>query len=181
MFDGINDPSIPTGGQRLYFVGGSFRVKIEAIKAIEPKDAFDGIGAYIAETIVIQSTADRLRPGAVVSYVEKMQPKYIRKCFANVKGLLAALFGCFNATDFDAVTISAGYVHPPGHPLAGLPDFERMALEMAGEANPLHNQCADLVCTEKPKVKSEGVFTVHSWHPLGYLDDIFPRVGAAKP
>ena len=172
MFDGMNDPSIPVGGQRIYFSGGSYRVKIDVLKSIDPSEAFDGIGSYIAELVVINSTNPTLQPGAVVGWVEKLKKKYIRKSFANIKGFLACAFGVESAA-FDTTVISLGYVHAVGHQMAGQADFERFTLDMASEANPLAGQVLDLVCTEKPKKESEGIFTVHHWHVKGFLNDVF--------
>ena len=178
MFDGMNDGTIPTGGQRIYFSGGSYRVQVDVIKSIPAEEAFDGIPSYIAEVIVLQSDNPTLRTGAVVGWVEKLKKKTLRKSFANIKGFLAACMGVANEADFAAMAANLGYhlgANGRQQMQDGMPviHYDRMASDMASEANPLRGMVVDLVCTEKPKRDGDGVFTVHHWHPKGYLDEKF--------
>ena len=182
MYDGINDPGIPTGGQRLYFQGGSYRCKVDVLKSIGPDDAFDGIGSFIAEVIITHSTNDMLRPGAVVGYVEKLKKKTIRKSFANIKGFLACAFGT-DGNGLEEVCRQLGCVQADGagRQVIGpdqkpAPDFSQLISQMTLEENPLRGMIVDLVCTEKPMREREGVFTVHHWHIAGFLDKQFGPV-----
>lgn len=186
MYDGANDPDVGVGDDRRYFDEGAYRLKIDVIKEVTPQKAFDGIGSFVGEFIVLQSTNPMILPGAVVGWVEKLKPKTRRMSFANIKGFIAAAFG----VNADGLSDVARAIDDPTDPrfkcvqrdsmgriMAGgdgqpLPDFGRLFSALAGPANPLQGQTLDLICTLK-KLSGGGVFTKHHWHALGALDDRF--------
>lgn len=157
MYEGIDNPAIPVGMDRLYFGPGSYRVRLDVCKAIEAEIAFDGVASFIAECIVLQSTNPMIKPGAVVGWVNKYHkdPKKggVARALASQKQFFAA---ALKADDLDVAMKTLGM------------NLKTFATYVSSEANPLRGVILDLVCTEKKRKDKEPI-TIHRWCKEGEL------------
>lgn len=159
IFNTPDFESAPQGGDRLYFPAGSFRVKIEHVKQITAADSFHGKPSFVVEVIVLKSSVDSLREGAVVGWVQSLSGKQAKIGFQTIKQFFAA---ALNVDSLDETLASGRLSNGAPMTAAAFGEWATSA------ANPLRGLELDLVCTVK-KLSDGGEFTVHSWRKKGAI------------
>jgi hypothetical protein len=161
IFDNLDFDNAPQGGDRLYFPAGSFRVKIEVVKQKTAAESFEGKPSFIVETVVLRSSVDSLREGAVVGWVQSLNGKQAKIGASTIKQFFASALG---VDDLDAALASGAIKNPDGTPMNAT-QFGKWA---TSAANPLRGFELDLVTTVK-NLTDGGQFTVHSWRKKGAI------------
>lgn len=108
MFDGIETARVSEGG--VYFKPGVYLAKILACKAIRDRK---GVGTFVAECELLESSEPSLPKGTLCSWVVKLDKE---PALGNIKGFVAA------ALDADPKAVKAENVEQvcsEGNPLKG--------------------------------------------------------------
>lgn len=108
MFSGIEEARISEGG--VYFKPGVFRVEVEAVKGLKDRK---GVGTFVVEGTLLESSEPSLPVGTAVSWVVKLDKE---PALGNIKAFIAAAMG----EDAKNVTAeSVDLVISAGNPLKG--------------------------------------------------------------
>jgi hypothetical protein len=132
-----------------FFPEGKHRVRIDVVKTIASNQK-PGVMFYIVECVVLASDQGHVVPGQRRSWVVDLSKK---PAYGDIRKFVAI---CFN-TDWQQV------------------DDEICNMTCDADEQPLKGFVLDLVCTQIPLTKTNGVFTKHEWvlvcEPGGEGDD----------
>lgn len=133
MFDGIEGARVSEGG--VYLKPGVFKARIMAVKALKDRK---GVGTFVVECELIESSNDDLPKGTIASWVVKLDKE---PALGNIKAFAAA------ATGVSAKEVTA------------------KAIELiVSEGNPLRDTVLK-ISAQNIKTKAGSDFTKVTWSP----------------
>ena len=106
MFDGIESARVSEGG--VYFKPGAFKVRILGVKALKDRK---GVGTFVVECELIESSEPSLPRGTVTSWVVKLDKE---PALGNIKAFAAAATG---STPKEVTAESIKLIVSEGNPL----------------------------------------------------------------
>lgn len=131
MFDGIEGARVSEGG--VYFRPGVFKARILAVKALKDRK---GVGTFVVECELLESSEEALPVGTIASWVVKLDKE---PALGNIKAFAAAASGV-TAKDVTAKAIEL----------------------IVSEGNPLRDTVLK-VSAQNIKTKAGGDFTKVTW------------------
>lgn len=159
MFDkdsGMNE--VPTGSSRLFFLPGTYEVRVDAVKSIDAKDSEQNKNSFIVECTVIKSTNPARPAGSSPSWVQSIKPgagvqeqRQQKLAWQNIKQFLAAAIG------------DMAYFDKPDES-GNVPLATEVGELACSDANPFGGTLIGLTCTNKP-LRDGSDFTKHDWSP----------------
>lgn len=133
MFDGIEGARVSEGG--VYFKPGVYKARILAVKALKDRK---GVGTFVVECELLESSEATLPAGTIASWVVKLDKE---PALGNIKSFAAAANNC------------------------GAKDVTAKAIELiVSEGNPLKDTILK-VSAQNIKTKSGNDFTKVTWLP----------------
>jgi len=135
MFAGIEGARTSEGG--VYFKPGAYEARVIAVKALKDRK---GIGTFVVETELLESSNELLPKGTMCSWVVKLDKE---PALGNIKAFIAAAMAC------------------------AAKDVTAAAVEMViSEGNPLRDVVLK-VSAQDIKTKAGNPFTKVTWLPKG--------------
>jgi len=165
VFKGTGESKVSKSGS--YFEEGSYKIKIKVAKLIISQE--DKTPFFIIETEVLESTNDKIKPGAERSQVIDMDNVMGQP---NAKSFIAAVSGVDASNENAAALVSRYWSKKLGQEIS----FDQICELCVSDANPLEGTVMDLECyvrrNKKPRADGTfGTFTKHNWLPRDVSKD----------